>query len=116
LSKQKLLEAYACCDVFVMPSDIEAFGLSIAEAMAAGKPVIASNVGGVPYVVKHGESGFLFEQRDFLQLAKYAKLLLSDPILRCTFGSNAKVLSQKYNWNSVCEMYEQTYSRLLYAN
>jgi len=113
LPERRLLQAYAACDIFVMPSDFEAFGLSISQAMAFGKPVIASGVGAVPYIVEDGEGGLLIRQRDFRQLAGYAKLLLADPILRSRLGDNAKILSRKYDWNVVCQRYEETYFRLL---
>lgn len=115
LPRSKLLQAYAACHVFVMPSDHEGFGLSIAQAMPFGKPVIASMVGAVPYIVEDSKSGLLIRQRDFTQLAKCAKLLLADSALRSRLGNNGRILSRKYDWNIVCEMYEQTYSHLLGA-
>jgi len=106
LPRKKLLKAYAACDIFVMPSDIEGFGLSIAQAIAFGKPVVACRVGGVPYLVKDGVNGFLIPQRDFRRLADRIKLLLGTEGLRRQFGERGKMLSEIYSWNTVAQKHE----------
>src|SRR5262249_44896941 len=71
----------ACCDLFVLPSLFEGLPLSILEAMAAKKPVIASAVGGNNEVIVHGETGLLVRPADPAALASAIQAILSDPDL-----------------------------------
>ena len=65
LGKQdRVYEKLGLADLFLLPSDLESFGLAALEAMACEVPVIATNVGGVPEVVEHGVDGYLVEPRD----------------------------------------------------
>ena len=68
----------AGCEIFVLPSRIEGFPRVLQEAMAVGKPFIASKVGGIPTFVKDGKSGLLFDTDDAEQLAEKMSLLLND--------------------------------------
>lgn len=65
-------------DLMLLPSEKESFGLVALEAMACGVPTIASNAGGIPELIAHGETGFLAEIGDTEQMAQYAKRLLTD--------------------------------------
>jgi glycosyltransferase involved in cell wall biosynthesis len=69
---------YAMFDIFAMPTLRESFGISIAEAMAAGRPVVASRTGGVPEIIKNRETGLLVPPGDAIQLAGAIRQLLSD--------------------------------------
>lgn len=73
-------------DVFLLPSRVEGFPNAIMEAMAFGLPVVASNVGGVPDLVRHGEDGFLHEAEDVDGMARSVIALLADAGLRVRFG------------------------------
>jgi N-acetyl-alpha-D-glucosaminyl L-malate synthase BshA len=68
-------------DVMLLPSEKESFGLVALEAMACGVPTVASNTGGIPELIVHGESGFLADIGDVEQMASYVKQLLSDKLL-----------------------------------
>lgn len=76
--------------VFVLPSHIEALPMSILEAMAAGVPVVASNVGGIPMAVVSGETGFLIEPHDPRALAQRLVDVLADAALRSRLGEQAR--------------------------
>jgi glycosyltransferase involved in cell wall biosynthesis len=76
-------------DCIALPSQGEAFPLSIIEGMAMGKPVISSEVGGTPEQIEHGVTGFLYKSGDIENLAKYLKVL-SDPELRTKMGARAR--------------------------
>lgn len=81
----------AVMDLFVFSSRWpEAFGLTLVEAMAAGKPIVATRVGAVPEIVQHGESGWLVPQEDPAQLAQGIALLLSDRSLAKKLGQQAR--------------------------
>jgi glycosyltransferase involved in cell wall biosynthesis len=109
LPREELLKAYSASDVFVLPSDFEGFGLAIAEAMASGKPVVASHVGAVPFVVEDGRSGFLVPPQDPTALADRIIRLLRDDHLRESFGERGLILSQEYRWEKVGRLYEHVY-------
>lgn len=79
-------------DVFVLPSLTEALSNSLMEAMASGCAVIASNVGGNPELVSHGETGMLFRSNDRHDLAANIRLLAQNPALRSRLASNAQSL------------------------
>ncbi|HVB99879.1 MAG TPA: glycosyltransferase family 4 protein [Candidatus Dormibacteraeota bacterium] len=84
--KQSLRRYYEIADVFVMPSRQEGFGIVFLEAMAAGKPVVASACGGAPEVVRDGEDGYLVEYGDVSALAARLAGLLGDKGLRRRMG------------------------------
>jgi glycosyltransferase involved in cell wall biosynthesis len=78
---------YAAFDAFVLPSANEGTPVSAIEALAAGRPVVASRVGGVPDVVRDGEDGFLVEPGDVDGLAERLGRLAADPALRDRMGA-----------------------------
>lgn len=86
-SDDELASYYNACDVFVMPSLKEGFGIAFVEAMAFGKPVIGGNHGGTPDVVKDGVTGFLVQHGDVEALANRLKQLLRDRELRRRMGT-----------------------------
>jgi glycosyltransferase involved in cell wall biosynthesis len=81
---EELAELYARCDLFVLPAivdsrgDTEGLGVVLVEAMSYKKPVIATNVGGIPDIVRHDETGILIQQRDPQALAQAIEAVLSD--------------------------------------
>lgn len=81
--------ALRASDIFVLPSESEALGLSIVEAMACGLPVVATNVGGIPEVVVDGKTGFLVPPRDPIALASKLATLVESEELRMRMGALA---------------------------
>jgi glycosyltransferase involved in cell wall biosynthesis len=73
--------------IMVHPSTSEGFGLAVAEAMALGKPVIATRVGGLRELVRDGENGLAFEVGDVDTLTDRLRSLLADPALRARLGA-----------------------------
>ncbi|HOZ45202.1 MAG TPA: glycosyltransferase family 4 protein [Candidatus Hydrogenedentes bacterium] len=92
-------------DICVVPSIWEEpFGLAAVEAMAAGRPVCASRVGGLQTIVRHGETGFLFERENAEELARYLAELLDDSGRRRALGAaGRRIVETKYDWNRVIE-------------
>jgi glycosyltransferase involved in cell wall biosynthesis len=82
-------------DVVLLPSPYETFGLVLAEAMAAGKPVVAYNSGGVPEVVEDGVNGFLTAVGDIDAMYEKINLLYENPQLALTMGNNGLEKVQK---------------------
>jgi N-acetyl-alpha-D-glucosaminyl L-malate synthase BshA len=115
LGKQdNVYEKLAAADLFLLPSQLESFGLAALEAMACEVPVIATNVGGVPEVVEHGVDGFLVEPGDVGEAARYAIEILSRTDRGREMGKIARLHAKKnYCANDVIPAYESYYKRVL---
>jgi D-inositol-3-phosphate glycosyltransferase len=105
-SHDSLPSYYQAADLLLMPSRSESFGLVAAEAQACGLPVVASSVGGLPYVVADGESGVLIDGHSPSAFAAAIDKILSSPDDHSMMRSNAQANAQKFSW-------EQTVDRLL---
>ncbi len=103
-----LAKWYAAATTVILPSEYESFGMVALEAMAAGTPVIASNVGGLPFLVDDRQTGFLVPARHPQKLASRIVDVLKNPILHHQMGKNAKENALSYAWGSIAE-------RLLFA-
>jgi len=113
LSNDEVRALYSACDVFILPSLEEGFGLVLTEALASGKPLIGTNVGGIPLQIKDGWNGFLVEPCNEKQLAKKLKYFIDnkDEILR--MGRNSRKLAEtKFNWSSIAEKYLRIYENI----
>jgi L-malate glycosyltransferase len=117
LGKQdRVHEKLGLADVFLLPSDEESFGLAALEAMACEVPVVATNVGGLPEVVKHGVDGYLFEPRDVDTAAKYALEILTRPDRGRMMGQMARASARRqYCSNDIIPLYEAYYTKVLNA-
>ena len=101
---------YSCSDLVVMPSLIEATSLSAMEAMAAAKPVISTDVGGLPFLIRDGENGLLVPPRDANALANAIKQLLASPQLRTRFGhSGRRRVEQELDWKIIARQTKNIY-------
>lgn len=110
---EKIPEYLAMADMFVLPSLSEGFPLVILEAMASGLPIVASNVRGLPEIVKEGESGFLAEPKNSHQIAEKILLLLENDALRQKISDANQEKSQAYDWEHVTSEIEKIYSNVL---
>ncbi len=90
LDEERLLEAYEQCALVVLPSYHETAPMAIQQAMAAGKPVVATRVGGVPHLVAHGKTGLLVDYGDIAGLAEAIIHILSDDVSRVRMGEQAR--------------------------
>lgn len=102
----ELADHYRAADVVLVPSRSESFGLVAAEAQACGTPVVASNIGGLPYVVNASESGLLVSDQDPRAFAAATAAILDYPSFASRLSDGAVAYSQKFSW-------EATATRLL---
>ncbi|UCD83234.1 MAG: glycosyltransferase family 4 protein [Deltaproteobacteria bacterium] len=113
LTRDQLMKYYQKARVFVLPSKVEAFGISILEALAAGVPVVASKVGGITEIISHGKTGLAFERGDFRELAHMVGLCLRDNEIRETLIKNgAKVIKENFTIKEMVEEINSVYSKV----
>jgi N-acetyl-alpha-D-glucosaminyl L-malate synthase BshA len=114
LGKQSsVTELLACTDLFLLPSETEAFGLVALEAMACGVPVVATRVGGLPEVVDDGESGYLAPVGDVEGMADAGIKLLSDRQRWQRFSGAARRGAERFSADRVVTEYENFYAEVL---
>src|SRR5262249_52585869 len=100
-------------DVFLLPSRQESFGLAALEAMACEVPVIASSVGGLPEVIDHGRTGFLFAPDDVDGMVDAALRLLSDGQLHAEVAAAARaIVRTKFCEEKIVPLYERYYEEI----
>ena len=117
-SDSDLPEYYASSDVLVLPSKdrSEGFGLTLLEANATGKPVIGSNVGGIPSVIRDGYNGLLVPPNDPRALAsKLSELLVRDDHRLIEIGKNGRELAETLDWSLIAISTEKLYESVLSA-
>jgi len=101
-------------DVFVFPSLEEALGTAVIEALAMGRPVVASRVGGIPEIITDGENGFLVEPADPAAIAAKVNLLLGDPARRREMAARGKkTVFERYDNRQMVRGLEDLYRNLL---
>lgn len=103
---------YKGADICVFPSRHEAFGIVILEAMASGKPVVASNGGAIPETISDGENGILVKPDDPDALAESILTLLRNDTLRNRLSRNALKTATNYSWDNIAEKYISLYKHL----
>ena len=106
-------EVMGCFDIFVLPSLNEGMGRVLVEAMAAGLPIAASRVGGIPDLVKDGQNGILVPPADASSLAKAISDLLTDKEERNRMGEAGKKMCLPYSAEAMVEQIDVLYAELL---
>ncbi|MDP3788945.1 MAG: glycosyltransferase family 4 protein [Candidatus Omnitrophota bacterium] len=109
-------EALSIMDVFVLPSIKEGLGLSLIEAMACGRPCVASRIGGVENVIEEGKTGLFFTSGDSEELAAAVKRILTDGVLRDILSKNGREKALKYfDIGKMTTKMEMLYKEVIYA-
>lgn len=109
-----LKEAYCTCDIFVLPSIVEPFGMVLVEAMACKKPVVAASVGGVPEIVDDGKSGWLVPPRDPVAIAEKVNAMLDDKCMMRHMGDRGReIVEQKFDWRLIAAKTKKVYEGVL---
>jgi glycosyltransferase involved in cell wall biosynthesis len=101
LPREELLKAYAEAKLFVLHSREESQGIVFAEAMATGLPVVATKIGGIPYVVADGRSGLLCPYGNVDVMAQNAELLLTDDAQWKEYSKEAREIAKGYSWGDI---------------
>jgi glycosyltransferase involved in cell wall biosynthesis len=114
LPLDQMVVTYNLCDIFLTPSRLEGFGLSVAEAMACGKPVVATDSSSLPELVMDGRGGFLCRMDDVKDFADKIRHLAADEDLRKEMGTfNRKRIEEKFTTEKMTEKYLRIYHSLL---
>lgn len=119
VNNEALCSLYQSADIFVLPSiqkdgKTEALGVVLLEAMAAGCPVIGSNVGGIPDIITDGESGFLVPEQNPAMLSEKIVVLLSDSLLSEKFRkAGYETVQQRFSWDVVSLQFSEVYNQVL---
>lgn len=107
-------EVYSSLDIFVLPSLIEGLPMVLLEAMAAGKPVIATRVGAIPGVIEDGKDGIIINPGDIGELKEAIISIMTDPELARRFSQNAfKKVSEQFSSDKMCSRHMEIYSDVL---
>ena len=109
LKGEKLSEAYANIDVFLFPSETDAFGNVIQEANASGVPAIVTDKGGPKFIVRHGETGFV--AKNLGEFYKFSVELLNDREKLALMKRNAREFAHSRSWESVFESIYDAYGQ-----
>ena len=117
LGEQDHLEPlFFCADLFLLPSEQESFGLTALEAMNCSVPVIATETGGLPEVITHGETGYLYPVGEIKKMAEKSIELLSSPEKHELFKQQARRrATQSFNADQIIPQYEAFYEEILRA-
>lgn len=112
MTHSEIVPYYSAADFSILPSLMEATSISCLEAMAAGLPIVCTNVGGLPYLVKDGENGYLASPADPVDLAKCIDKLLSSDMNAMGTASRSAV-DQNFSWLEIARQTIDAYGSVL---
>lgn len=113
LDSESIASLLKHCNFFVLPSRTESFGISILESFASGKTVVASNVGGIPEIVKNGNNGLLFQVGNYEDLFEKMLFLLKNEEFKKRLENNALAVSLNYDWKIISKKVVEVYESVL---
>lgn len=109
LPKEDLRQLYQEAHLFVLHSEEESQGIVFAEAMATGMPIVATRVGGIPFVVSHGKNGLLSGYGDVKTFAENIARLMKDQTQWQAMSDASRILAQNYHWTAISESVMRLY-------
>jgi D-inositol-3-phosphate glycosyltransferase len=113
--QERLADFYAAADVVLVPSRSESFGLVALEAQACGTPVVAARVGGLPFVVENGRTGFLVDGHDPSEHAQRVLDVLRDASLQARLGDEAAYRALRFTWDATADEVARVYRDVVAA-
>lgn len=116
-ARRNIVEILSQIDIFVLPSLWEGLGLAALEAAAAGKPIVASRIGGIPEIIEHEVTGILVEPKNVKSLADGLERMLLGEVEAKEMGKRAReVVVQKFSVEKMVREYEKLYEELVAKN
>jgi len=119
MTHKEIARWYASADVFVLPSiitdkgDTEGLGIALLEAAGAGTPIIGSNVGGIPDIIKHGKTGLLVPQKNPEELANAITKILTEKKLGISLSKNAsQLVKEQFAWALVADKFAKLFNNI----
>jgi len=109
-STDEIIDCLVSSNIYLLHSFEESQGIAICEAMAAGKPVVATNVGGIPFVVEDGVNGFLSSFGDVKQFSDNIAKILNNNEIRTSMSASSREKAKQYNWASIADRITKIYS------
>jgi glycosyltransferase involved in cell wall biosynthesis len=116
VSGEQRRELLITCDVHILPSYNESFGMSNLEAMSYGMPIISTTIGGIPEVVSNNENGFLIEPGDKNKMFEYIAYFIEHPEEIERMGRKSKEISENFYPENVIPQLNSIYEQLLATN
>lgn len=114
ISDEEIIDRYSNCDIFIAPSRFESFGLIFLEAMIFSKPVIGTNIGGIPEVVENGVSGILIENENSEDLKNSLIKLIENKDIRENMGKNGRrIYEEKFTAEIMANKFIDYYKNIL---
>jgi D-inositol-3-phosphate glycosyltransferase len=104
---------YSAADVVVMPSHYESFGMVALEAMACGTPVVASQVGGLAYLIQDGVTGYHVRDQEPEELAARLTMIMDDESIHKTMSQNSANHAKDYSWQEIAKRVVNVYRAAL---
>jgi len=112
--QSELPQYYKTADVFCSPATgLESFGIVLLEAMAVGKPIVATNIDGYNSVLTHGVEGLLVPPKNEEMLAQALVSLLTNESLRQEMAARARLKAKEYGWEHIAQKILDYYTRIL---
>ncbi len=116
VGQEQLADWFRAASVLVMPSYSESFGLVAIEAQAAGTPVLAAAVGGLPVAVRDGRTGFLVQGHDPVDYARVLREFADDPGLPARMGEAAARHAESFGWDTAASATADVYTAAMHAH
>ena len=113
VTEKEKIDALNAADIFINPSEYEAFGIATLEAMAQGKPVISADNEGAKYLLENGKYGLLYRTGDKEQLFEKILYLLDNPKIAKEIGRKGKERASEFKWENVAKEVEKVYEELV---
>lgn len=113
LNNREKLQAFSQHDLFLNTNRIDNMPISLIEAAASGLPIIATNVGGIPFLVQHEATALLVENGDAYGMTEAVKRLLTEPELAERLSQNGRRLAERFTWKQVQAQWEELFAQLL---
>lgn len=116
LGAERKARAFDSHDIYLHTNHVDNTPVSVLEAAAAGLPIVATNVGGIPHLLEHEHTALLVPDDDEVAMAKAVERLLAEPDLAERLSCNARELAEASSWDSVRSQWERVFERVLGAD